>query len=129
MAEALKEAGAMSWRDFSSAIEQAYGHQGYAVTRLNSTAADFHLLKGGRTTLVSCKRWKAAIHGTWALRDLVAAKEAQGAHQSTYISLGKVTDNARQFAQKQDIHLISENDLAQLLSDKNRPQPLPSMRK
>nr|MDP2189758.1 restriction endonuclease [Rhodoferax sp.] len=119
MAEALKAAGAMSWRDFSSAIEQAYDQQGYAVTRLNNRSADFSLVKGGRTTLVSCKRWKAASHGIDALRDLVAAKEAQDAHQSTYISLGQVTDNARQFAQEQGIHLLSENELAQLLSDKN----------
>lgn len=115
VAETLRQAGAMSWRDFSSAIEQAYDHQGYAVTRLNSTSADFRLVKGGRTTLVSCKRWKAASHGIDALRDLVAAKEAQGAYQSTYINLGKVTDNARRFAQEQGIHLMSENDLAQLL--------------
>ena len=118
MAAALKAAGAMSWRDFSSAVEQAYVRQGYAVTRLDSTAADFSLSKGGRTILVSCKRWKAASHGSSALRDLAAAQEAQGAHQSTYISLRPVTDKARQFAREQGVHLLSENELAALLSDK-----------
>ena len=49
----------------------------------------------------------------------MAEKEAQDAHQSTYISLGQVTDKARQFAREQGIHLLSENELAQLLSDKN----------
>ena len=119
LAAALKAAGAMSWRDFSSAIERAYRQQGYTVTRLDSSAADFSLSKGGRTTLVCCKRWKAASHGSNALRDLVAAQEAQGAQQSTYISLGPVTDKARRFAQEQGIHLLSENELARLLSDKN----------
>jgi restriction system protein len=119
LAEALSRASAMSWRDFSNAIEQAFGRQGYAITRLNSTSADFSLVRGGRTTLVSCKRWKAASHGIEALRDLVAAQEAHGAQQSIYISLGQVTDKARHFAQEQGIHLISESDLAQLISDKN----------
>ena len=122
MAAALKAAGAMSWRDFSNAIEQAYGQQGYVVTRLNNRSAEFSLVKGGRTTLVSCKRWKAASHGIDALRDLVAEKEAQDAHQSTYISLGPVTDKAHQFAREQGVHLLSENELAQLLSDKRRAQ-------
>ncbi len=121
LAEALSQAGAMSWRDFSSVIEQAFGRQGYAVTRLDSTSADLRLLKGGRTTLVSCKRWKAASHGIDALRELVAAKEAQGAHECTYISLGAVTDKARRFAQEQGVDLMSGSDLAQLLADKNSP--------
>ncbi|MDO9166680.1 MAG: restriction endonuclease [Rhodoferax sp.] len=119
MAEALGRAGAMSWREFASAIEQAFGRQGYAVTRLNSAAADFRLVKGDRITLVSGKRWKAASHGIDALRDLVAAQAAQGAHQSIYISLGEVTDNARRFAQAQGIELISGNGLVQLISDEN----------
>jgi restriction system protein len=117
LAESLQAAAGMSWREFSSAVEQAFGRQGYAVTRLNSPAADFKLDKGGRVTLVSCKRWKAASHGLEPLRDLVAAQAAQEAQGSIYISLGSVTDNARRFAQTQGIVLLSENDLAQLLFD------------
>lgn len=115
VAEALARAGAMSWRDFSAAIEQALGRQGYAVTRLNSAAADFSLVKGGRVTLLSCKRWKAANQGIEPLRDLLAAKAAQEAHQCTYISLGPMTDNARRFAQEHGIHLMSDIELAQLV--------------
>lgn len=115
VAEALRQAGAMSWRDFSVALERAYIQQGYAVTRLNAAAADFSLLKAGRTTLVSCKRWKAASHGVEALRDLVAAKEAQGADQCSYISLGAVSDNARRFAIAQGVALVSGDALGQLI--------------
>ena len=110
----------MSWRDFSSAIEQGFTRQGYVVTRMNGTAADFSLLKEGRTTLVSCKRWKAANQGVDALRDLVAASESHGAHQSTYISLHQLTDNASRFAQSEGIHLLTENELAKLISEKKK---------
>lgn len=112
---ALDRAGAMSWRDFSAAMEAAFVRQGYAVKRMNSPAADFQLVKGSRVTLVSCKRWKAASHGVESLRDLVAAKEAQGAQQCSYISLGEVTNNARRYATEQGVELVSETALAQLL--------------
>lgn len=115
VAKALTSAGEMSWRDFSAVIELALGRQGYAVTRLNSPAADFSLVKGGRITLLSCKRWKAANQGIEPLRDLMAAKAVQGAHQCIYISLGPMTDNARRFAREHGIHLMSDIELAQLV--------------
>lgn len=115
VAEALKAAGGMSWRDFSAAVEQGFARQGYTVTRLNSPAADFKLDKAGRITLVSGKRWKAASHGLEPLRDLVATQTAQDAQGSIYISLGAVTDNARRYAQAQGVMLLSENALAQLV--------------
>lgn len=118
VAEALSRAGAMSWHDFSGAMSQGFARQGYVVTRLNGPAADFSLLKGGRTTLVSCKRWKAANQGVDALRDLVAARGSLEAHQASYISLSRLTDKARRFAQEQGIHLLTDNELAQLISGK-----------
>jgi restriction system protein len=120
LVEALQAVGTMAWRDFSSAVEKGFARQGYAVTRLNSPAADFQLDKAGRITLVSCKRWKAASHGLEPLRDLVAAQAAQGAQHSIYLSLRSVTDNARRFAQTQGIVLLSETELAQLVVDENR---------
>lgn len=117
MAETLERAAAMSWRDFSSAIERAFVRQGYSVTRQNSSAADFSLLKSGRVTLVSCKRWKAASHGVEALRDLVAARQAQGADKCSYVSLAPVTENARRYAAEQGVQLMSQGELVQLLID------------
>jgi restriction system protein len=120
VAEALARAGAMSWRDFASALEQRFVQQGYTVTRLNSTAADFSLSQGGQVTLVSCKRWKAATHGVESLRELVAAKEARQADQCTYISLGAVSDNAQRLATEQGVALVSGDALGVLIMDKNK---------
>lgn len=115
VARALERSGAMAWRDFATALEQAFIQQGHTVTRLNSAAADFSLSKAGRVTLVSCKRWKAATHGVESLRELVAAKEARDADQCTYISLGAVSDNARRFATEQGVTLVSGDALAVLI--------------
>jgi len=118
VAEMLTRVGAMSWRDFSALIGQMYVKQGYSVLRLNSPAADFKVVKGGRATLVSCKRWKAANHGVEALRELVAAKETHEAQQCTYLSLAPVSDTARRLAKAQGVTLVFGADLARLLLQK-----------
>jgi restriction system protein len=108
---------AMSWRDFGRAIEDAYRRDGFEVSRVNGTAADFALTKGGRTTLVSCKGWKVARTGIAPLRDLLAAKEAREAQECIHISTGEISDNARQFAVAQNIRLLGGPELARLLPD------------
>jgi restriction system protein len=116
VALALQQAAALSWKAFSQQVEHGFMRQGYTVTRLSTGAADFQLTQAERVTLVSCKRWKAASHGVDALRELAAAKNAQGAQQALFISLGTVTPQAQQFAQAQGIWLMTEQELAQLLN-------------
>ena len=118
VADMLARVGAMSWRDFSALVGQMYVEQGYAVTRLNSPAADFLVVKGAQRTLLSCKRWKAAVHGVEALRELVAAKETQQAQQCLYLSLAPVSDTAPRYAKTQGVTLMSGNALAHLLLQK-----------
>ncbi len=114
----LARVEAMPWRDFSALIGQTYVEQGFTVLRLNQQAADFKVSKDGRSTLLSCKRWKAANHGVEALRELVAAKEAADAQQCAYLSLSPVSDNARRFAAAQGVTLLSGDALARLLLQK-----------
>jgi len=115
VAQALERAGGMPWRDFSALLQQAYTRQGFEVTVLPGQAADFKLTQSGRTTLVSCKRWKAAAHGIEPLRELVAAKRNHDADSFSYISLGAVSDQARSFAKEQGIALVSGQELAVLI--------------
>ena len=133
VSETLARVTTMPWRDFAAAVEQAYVAQGYAVKRLNGTAADFELEKAGQVTLLSCKRWKAASLGLEVLRELAVANGApaaldgqaetteQGPDHRVCISLGQVSDKARAFAQEQGITLMSAEALAVLLMPgKNR---------
>jgi restriction system protein len=105
---------AMSWRDFSVLMEQAFQRDGFNVTR-SSGAADLVLVKAGRTTLVSCKRWKAASHGLEPLRELKDARRAQEARDAIYVCIGNLTDNARQFALDNKVTLMQGTALTQLL--------------
>ena len=114
VAATVEAVNAMSWRDFSALVEQAFQREGYTVTRL-SGAADFKLVKMGKTTLVCCKRWKAASHGLEPLRELDRRREAEEAHDALYVALAGVTDNARAFAGKHRIRLVEGQELAGLL--------------
>ena len=121
VAEALARVASMPWRDFSALIAQTYLMHGYAVTHINSPAADFLVVKGGRATLVSCKRWKAANHGVEVLRDLMAAKDEREAQHCTYISMVPVSDTAQRFARAQGVALMSGDALGRFLVEKPRP--------
>jgi restriction system protein len=116
--ESLVRLSSQSWRDFSNDVERAFQGSGQAVTRVNVGGADFKLEKGGHTTLVSCKRWKAVNQGVEALRELTAAKTAQGADFCTFISLVQPTDSALRFARDNQVQLVFGNALAQLISNK-----------
>jgi len=111
---------AMSWVEFSRAIEAAYRQQGYGVRAVSGAAANFEITKEGRTALVNCKRWKAAHTGVEALHDLHAMKEARNAHECIYVAAGEITDNATAFAVKHGIKLVGGPELARLLPGEGR---------
>lgn len=115
VARTLETVQAMSWTDFSSALEDAFRADGYTVTRLNGAAVDFEMTKAGRTALVACKRWKVARTGVEPLRDLHAAKDAREANDCIYVATGEVTDGARKFAVKNRIRILDGVELAKLL--------------
>jgi len=115
VARTLEAVRAMSWADFSGAIEDAFRKDGYNVSRIDGAAADFEMTKAGRTALVACKRWKVARTGVEPLRDLYAAKDAREANDCIYVATGEITDGARKFAGEKRIRLVDAMELAKLL--------------
>jgi len=116
MNQVLERLAAMSWREFSTGLEQLYASQGYAVSHLHAGAADLKLEKSGQVILVGAKRWKAAALGVEVVRDLVAARESANASSCISISLHPVTDKARHLAEENAVKLISEMELALLMT-------------
>ena len=114
VAATLDAVSAMSWREFSQLLQAAFERDGYAVTAVTG-AADFALVKAGRTSLMSCKRWKAASHGLEPLRELEAARKAKDAHEAIYVAAGNMTENARRFAVDHAMGLMQGPELTRLL--------------
>ena len=113
----LVAASTMPWAAFADAIEQAWRRDGHVVERLQRRDADFEVTKAGRVSVVSCKRWKAARTGIEPLRELHAAQLAREAPESIYVTIGELSDNAREFAHDKGIHVLQGTELAQLLRD------------
>ena len=110
----LVAVAAMPWRDFSEAISQAYQREGYEV-KPASGAADLVVEKGGRKSLISCKRWKAASHGLEPLRELKAMRQAEVANEAVYVTLGEIQQASRLFAEEHGIVLLQGEALARFL--------------
>jgi restriction system protein len=115
VADTLEKVRAMSWSDFSTALEDAFRRDGYAVKRLVGPAADLELTKEGRVSLVACKRWKVARTGVDPLRELDAARRAQKGYEGIYVATGEVTEGALKFARDHGIRVIHGPELARLL--------------
>jgi len=115
MQATLEQAAAMPWRAFCRALEQAYGRQGYRVSRADGDAADLLLVKGGRSTLVVARRWKASNHGVETLRQLDISRRAQDASACVYITLLAPDANITRFAASNQVDLLNGTALAVLL--------------
>jgi restriction system protein len=122
LAAALETVTTMSWRDFSAAIEERFRADGYTVKPYKGAAADFAMERQGYTTLVSCKRWKAASHGVEALRELEAAREKQEGRAAIYVAAGSLTDNAQRFATEKEIRVLQGMELVQWMRGKAMAQ-------
>jgi restriction system protein len=111
---ALQKLSAMSAREFTDALAAAYERDGYKVTRFTQPGTDLALEKNGYTTLVSCKRWKAANQGIEPLREVLAAMEKADTGRGIYVALNPVSDAAAQFATKNGIRVLVGEALAAL---------------
>ena len=116
VAATLERVRGMPWENFSAVISEAFRRDGYAVTEVFKGAVDLKLDKAGRTTIVSCKRWKVAQTGVGPLRDLLEAKKAQDAAECVYVAAGDFTANARELATQKSIRLVHGAALANLIA-------------
>ena len=115
VAASLESLRALSWDEFSAALENAFRRDGYDVTRPGIAGADLELVKSGRVSVIGCKRWKVARAGVEPLRELDAARQARDAHECIFVVAGEITDNARAFAAANNVRLLHGAELAKLL--------------
>jgi restriction system protein len=115
IARTMATLAAMPWNEFCGLLEQSYGQQGYIVTRLAGDAADLQLVKAGATTLLSAKRWKAANQGVEAVRALAQARSTRDASHGVYVTIAALGDNARRFAQQNQVDVLTGVALVQLV--------------
>lgn len=107
---------AMSWERLAAALVGGFERQGHRVERIPGPGADLVLHQGGRSTLVACRRWKAARTGVEPLRELAALRDAREARAATYVALHPLSEQAAAFAAAEGIAVMGPAELASLLA-------------
>jgi len=115
-AKVLELLRSMGRDEFQALVEDAFGRDGYTVSRHDGDAADLEIRKGGRTSLVLLRRWKTAQNGIGQFRELHDAVSVAGASGGVFIATGEISDTARQFAGTHAIEIGEDAGLAKLLA-------------
>jgi restriction system protein len=111
IAQTLERLTALPREEFTAALEAGFRKQGYEVSRPGGEKIDLELKRGGRLSLVGCRRWKAASTGVEPLRELHAAGRAREADEVIYVAAGEITAQARAFAEANRVRLVDGAEL------------------
>lgn len=126
VAETLQQLNEISWERFALLVTEAFKREGCTVEALHGRGGDFLTSKAGRTSLVSCKRWKVAQTGVAPLRDLDDARKAleretDGSVSCIYIAAGEVTGKALEFAAGKSIQVLAGANLTRFIRQTGMP--------
>jgi restriction system protein len=121
--ERLASLRAMSWEEFSALVTAAYARHGYGVSPAERPGYDFTLTKGGRVTLLQCRRWRVSQVGVGPVRDLARAVEREEATNGICISAGTFSEPAQRFISTEPVSLLSSMELVELLGRVRKDEP------
>jgi len=123
----LKSIGELSWQGFEQLVAEAYRRQEYSVEHTGSNGGDggidLILRRGGKTTLVQCKHWRAWQVGVKEVRELRGVVASEGAHHGILVTYGSFTDDAMDFARKNPITLVAGPELEQMIRSVQQTTP------
>jgi len=120
---------AMTWQEFELLVGAAFRQKGYKVTELGGAGpdggVDLLLVKGGETTLVQCKQWKAFKVGVDVVRALYSVMAAKGAANGIVVTSGVFTKDAQDFARGRNVTLLAGEALFAMLQAASKRPPIP----
>lgn len=118
----------LSWQDFERWVGEAYRRQGFEVAETATGAdggVDLVLRRGGETTYVQCKHWRASKVDVRPVRELFGVMASGGAKRGVVVTAGRFTTAAISEAEGKPIALIGGNNLLRLLG--NAPDAGPEL--
>lgn len=118
-ADTSLEVSRMSWQQFELLVGEAFRSQGYKVAELGGAGpdggVDLVLSKDGARYLVQCKQWRAFKVGVSVVRELFGVMAAQKAAGGFLVTSGRLTEEAKAFADGKNITLIDGDRLGKFL--------------
>ena len=110
----------MPWQDFEQLVGQAYRRKGYRVVDRGGSLADggvdLELRSKDKKIVVQCKRWKTRSVGVPLVRELYGAMAGEEAHGGIFVTSGRYTPDAIDFARDKPIELVDGAGLIKLLN-------------
>ena len=126
----LESIRGLAWQDFEHLVAEAFSRQGYFVEERGGSApdggVDLELWKGGKKSLVQCKRWQTKLIGVNLVRELYGVMTAAQAEEAVFVSSGDYTDDAREFANGKPIRLINGKTLLKMIRAAQQTVPQPT---
>lgn len=109
----------MDWQAFERLVSEAYRRAGFAVQENGQGGADggidLFLRRGGRTSIVQIKHWKANKVGAPIVRELYGLMHHHSAQEAKVVTVGTFTSEAWEFAKGKPIELVSGERLFSLI--------------
>lgn len=109
------------WKHFEYLVAEAFRRQGYAVDYSMDSGpdggVDVVLQKGGRKTLVQCKRRNQYSVGVSVVREMFGILHDQKADEVMVVTTGEFTADASAFAKGKPIRLINGPELWQMVRE------------
>jgi restriction system protein len=113
----------MDWKRFEQLTEGYFQKTGW-LTRPNRTGADggvdIHLFRpgeGGAAAVVQCKAWSTYMVGVKPVRELLGVMTSDKVPQGFFVTSGSYADEAMDFAEKNNITLISGCNLLRKIKE------------
>jgi ssDNA-binding Zn-finger/Zn-ribbon topoisomerase 1 len=113
----------MDWKRFEQLTEGYFQKTGW-LTRPNRTGADggvdIHLFRPGESgvaAVVQCKAWSAYMVGVKPVRELLGVMTSDKVQQGFFVTSDTYTDEAFDFAEKNNISLISGCNLIRKIKE------------
>lgn len=119
----------MSWQEFEMLVGEYYKRKGFQVSREGGNGPDggidLVLRQKDETYLVQCKQWKAYRVGVQTVREFYGVMAARGAAGGYFVTSGKYTSDAMEFAQGRNLLLIDGPKLRAMIDTaKSKASPL-----
>lgn len=110
----------LTWDEFELLVGEIYRRQGFLVELPAGTGADggidLTLHRGTERVLVQCKCWKAFKVSAPAIREFFGVIVSEKVDRGFFVTTGRFTRDAMEFAEGKPIEMIDGAEFARLLS-------------
>ena len=122
----VKSIKKLSWKEFEYLVSEAYKRKGFSVSENLGSGSDggvdVVLEKDDEKILVQCKNWRSTKVGVTVVRELLGVVTAESASKGIIVCSGDYTKDAVDFANNNNIELVTGESLAILIASVQKKQ-------